>query len=43
VAFHFRGDRLEKIVSSRPKAKAYRLERQGFAAVETELTPEFLD
>jgi peptidase E len=43
VALHFVGDRLERVVSSRPHAKAYRLERQGDQVIETALRPIVLD
>ena len=39
VALHFVGDRLERLVSSRPHAKAYRVERRGERVIETVLTP----
>ena len=42
VALHFVGDRLERIVSSRPHAKAYRLERHGDQVIETALPPNYL-
>jgi len=42
VALHFLGTRLEKIVSSRPHAKAYRLEKVGEAVKENPLEPTYL-
>ena len=42
VGLHFVGERLEKIISSRPYAKAYRLERRAEAVVETTLEPTYL-
>jgi len=42
VALHFIGDRLEKIVSSRPNAKAYRLEKISEKVRETPLEPIYL-
>ncbi|MGK7950016.1 MAG: Type 1 glutamine amidotransferase-like domain-containing protein [Xenococcaceae cyanobacterium] len=42
VALHFIGDRLTNIVSSRPKAKAYLLEKKNGKIVETVLTPKYL-
>lgn len=42
VALHFIGTQLEKIVSSRPYAKAYRLERKGDAVTEITLQPQYL-
>ncbi len=42
VALHFVGDHLERVVSSRPHAKAYRVERRGDRAVETALSPVVL-
>jgi dipeptidase E len=42
VAFHFRGRRLHRIVGSRLTARAYRVERVGSTARETEVMPEFL-
>lgn len=42
VALHFIGDRLTNIVSSRPKAKAYLLEKNNNEIVETILTPKYL-
>ena len=42
VALHFTGDRLEKIVSSRPQAKAYRLEKINEIIQEILLEPIYL-
>jgi peptidase E len=42
VALHFIGDRLNKIVSSRPTARAYFVENQNGKAEETLLNPEYL-
>lgn len=42
VALHFIGDRLRKIVSSRPKAKAYYLEKKNEEVIETPLNPQYL-
>jgi dipeptidase E len=42
VALHFVNDRLEKIVSSRPDAKAYRVEKSGNLVKETTLHPIYL-
>lgn len=42
VGLHFIGEQLEKIVSSRPHAKAYRLERRGEAVTELTLEPTYL-
>lgn len=42
VGLHFVGDHLEKIVSSRPNARAYRLEKFGEAIEETPLIPMYL-
>jgi dipeptidase E len=43
VGLHFIGDKLEKIVSSRPHAKAYRLEKVGKTVKETPLQPTYLE
>ena len=43
VALHFAGTALLRIVGSRPAARAYRLERLGGQAQETELAPEYLE
>ncbi|MDJ0688966.1 MAG: peptidase E [Xenococcaceae cyanobacterium MO_188.B32] len=42
VALHFIGDRLTNIVSSRPEAKAYRLEKKNGDIIETVITPKYL-
>ena len=42
VALHFVGDRLERLVSSRPAARVYRVERQGETVAETPLVPRYL-
>lgn len=42
VALHFIGDRLVNIVSSRPKAKAYYLERKDGKVIENPLSPKYL-
>jgi peptidase E len=42
VGLHFIGERLHRVVSSRPHARAYRVERVGDQARETEIVPEFL-
>lgn len=42
VGLHFVGERLEKIVTSRPDAKAYRLERRGESVDEVALEPTYL-
>jgi peptidase E len=42
VALHFVGTRLARIVSSRPTARAYRLERRGTEVAETPLETEYL-
>lgn len=42
VGLHFIGDKLEKIVSSRPHAKAYRVEKIGETVKETALEPIYL-
>jgi peptidase E len=43
VALHFLGTQLEKIVSSRPHAKAYRLEKVGETVKESPLEPTYLE
>ena len=43
VALHFLGTQLEKIVSSRPHAKAYRLEKVGETVKESPLDPTYLE
>ncbi|MCU0534695.1 MAG: peptidase E [Hydrococcus sp. Prado102] len=42
VGLHFVGDRLENIVSSRPNAKAYRVEKSGDSVKETVLETTYL-
>lgn len=42
VALHFIGDRIHKIVSSRPTAKAYYLEKKNGKVVEKLLHPQYL-
>jgi dipeptidase E len=42
VALHFIGDRLNKIVSSRPTARAYLLENKNGKVEETLLNPQYL-
>ncbi len=42
VALHFIGGQLARCVSSRPQARAYRLERAGDEAVETPIVPLYL-
>lgn len=42
VGLHFIGEQLDKIVSSRPHAKAYRLERRGEGVTEITLEPTYL-
>jgi peptidase E len=42
VALHFLGTRLERILSSRPYAKAYRLEKVGETVKESSLDPTYL-
>jgi dipeptidase E len=42
VALHFIGEKLEKIVSSRPQSKAYRLEKIDGTVKETPLEPTYL-
>lgn len=43
VGLHFVGNKLEKIVSSRPLAKAYQLEKLDGTVTETALEPIYLD
>jgi len=43
VALHFLGTQLEKIISSRPHAKAYRLEKVGETVQESPLDPTYLE
>jgi dipeptidase E len=42
AALHFVGTRLERVVTSRLQARAYRVERAGDTARETELEPDYL-
>lgn len=42
VGLHFVGERLHRVLSSRPNARAYRVERMGDQARETEIVPKFL-
>lgn len=42
AALHFVGDRLLQVVTSRPEAKAYRVDRHGESAVETPLPVTYL-
>ena len=42
VALHFRGTRLERVVSSRPDGRAYRVERVGEVVVEAPLEVGYL-
>lgn len=42
AALHFEGGRLRAVVSSRPDARAYRVEAPGGIVRETELHPEYL-
>lgn len=42
AALHFRRTRLERVVSSRPRAKAYRVEPIGGEVLETELAVDYL-
>ena len=42
VALHYIGERLHRVVSSRPKARAYRVTRVGRRAKETRIIPVFL-
>jgi dipeptidase E len=42
VALHFVGTDLVRVVSSRPDARAYRVERDGAAARETVIVPDYL-
>ena len=41
-ALHFRGKELARVVSSRPRARAYRVEPVGNEVVETPLDVEYL-
>jgi peptidase E len=42
VALHFVGDRLERVVSSRPRARGYRVTRTGKRSVERRLPTRYL-
>ncbi|HEU0114125.1 MAG TPA: peptidase E [Thermomicrobiales bacterium] len=42
VALHYVGERLVRVVSSRPDARAYRVERDGAAAREEIIVPDYL-
>jgi hypothetical protein len=42
VALHFDGLRLKRIVSSRPRASAWRVSRSGGRAIETRLPARYL-
>jgi dipeptidase E len=42
VGLHFAGGELVRVVSARPGAKAYRVERHGDSALETPITPDDL-
>jgi hypothetical protein len=42
AALHFVGDSLDRVVSSRPEARAYRVEAAGDAVVELPLPVEYL-
>ena len=42
VALHFRGTRLERVVSSRPGACAYRIDPGGEGVLETSLDVAYL-
>jgi len=42
VALHFVGERLARVVSARPSARAYRMERTADGATETPIAPEYL-
>jgi peptidase E len=42
VALHYTGETLTRIVSSRPQARAYRVERGADGVTETPLTPDYL-
>jgi peptidase E len=43
AALRFVGDELVEVVSSRPEARAYRLERRGLLVMETRLATRYLD
>ena len=42
AALHFKGTELERVVTSRPRARAYRVEPVGHEVVETPLETEYL-
>ncbi|HEU0116795.1 MAG TPA: Type 1 glutamine amidotransferase-like domain-containing protein, partial [Thermomicrobiales bacterium] len=42
VALHYVGDRLVRVVGSRPAARAYRVERDGGSAREEMIVPDYL-
>lgn len=42
VALHYTGRELTRVISSRPDARAYRVERRGDTAVETTIVPDYL-
>lgn len=42
VGLHYVGTKLERIVSSRPSARAFRVERRGDTAIETLIQPDYL-
>ena len=42
VGLHYRDQELHRIISSRPNARAYRLDVDGHHVQETELTPDYL-
>jgi peptidase E len=42
VALHYEGTELVRVVSSRPEARAYRVERDGSGAREAVIVPDFL-
>jgi peptidase E len=42
VGLHYIGTGLERVISSRPEAKAYRVERHDGRVHETPITPEYL-
>jgi dipeptidase E len=43
AALHYVGTELNKVISSRPNARAFRVDRDGDRAVETFIQPEFLN
>ncbi len=43
VAVHYVGTKLEKVISSRPNGRAFKVERDGDRSVETFIRPEFLN